>query len=152
MEARIARPVAIGIGFVCVIAGGILAIWGLAPGDGPSTPAGLTEVKDPTELEKIITVSPPSILTSTNYLGHKVYTVKATLKNTSGMPIRLADVKMTFLDYNKNSVQENVRPAFEARQRPLDPGSEYPLELAFENPPHTWNYHVPEIHVVRVAY
>jgi len=152
MEAGIARPVAIGIGFACVIALGILVVWGLAPGDVPRIPPGLTEVQGAAELEKIIQMDQLSILTSTNYLGHKVYTVKATLKNISSMPIRLVDVKMTFLDYNKKSIQEDVRPAFEPKQRPLEPGTEYRFEIAFENPPHTWNYHVPETQVVRVAY
>lgn len=152
MEAGMARPAAIGIGLACVIGLGILAVWGLEPGARPATPPGLTEVTDSGELQMIIHLDRLSILTSTNYLGHRVYTVKATLKNVSSMPIRLVDVKMTFLDYNKKPIHEEVRSAFDPKQRPLEPGTEYRFEIAFENPPQTWNYHVPETQVVRVAY
>jgi hypothetical protein len=152
MEAGMARPAAIGIGLACVIGLGILAVWGLAPGAQPPTPPGLTEVTDSGELKGVIHMDRPSILTSTNYLGHRVYTVKATLKNVSNMPIRMVDVKMTFLDYDKKPIHEEVRSAFDSRQRPLEPGTEYRFEIAFENPPQTWNYRVPETHVVRAAY
>lgn len=146
------RAGALGIGLVSVIILGILIVWALGPRDLPRTPPGLTEVKDPAELLKMIELNHLSILTSTNYLGHRVYTVKATLKNISGMPIRLVDVKMTFLDYDKKTIHEEVHSAFESKMPPLQPDTEYRFEIAFENPPQTWNYHVPETQVVRLAY
>jgi hypothetical protein len=152
MDVGTRRALVLGIGIAFVIALGILAFRGLAPGDAPGLPAGLTEVNDPAQLEKLIAMGPPSILTSTSFIGHKVYTVKATLKNTSSMPIRLVDVKMTFLDDNKKQIHEEIRSAYEPRMRPLEPGSEFSFEIRFENPPQTWNYHVPETQVVRVAY
>ena len=146
------RVVALGLGLVSVIVVGILIVWALGPRDVPLLPSGLTEVNDPAELQKTVELNHLSILTSTNYLGHRVYTVQATLKNISGMPIRLVDVKMTFLDYDKKPIHEEIHSAFEAKMPPLQPGTEYRFEIAFENPPQTWNYHVPETQVVRVAY
>jgi len=152
MEAGVARPVAIGIGIAVVAAIGLLFVWGLSPGTTVSLPAGITEVNDPSELQKIVELSHVGILTSTNYLGHKVYIVRATLKNVGDKPLRLIDVKMSFSDYEKKMIHEETRTAFGLKQRPLEPGTEYRAEIAFENPPKNWNYHVPETKVVKAAY
>jgi hypothetical protein len=152
METGAARPAAIGIGVVVAAALGLLALWGLGPRTSPAVPAGLTEVSDAAELQRIVELSRLGILTSTNYLNQKVYIVRATLKNVSAKPVRLIDVKMTWVDYDKKTVKEEVRTAFEPKQRPLEPGTEYRVELAFENPPKTWNYRVPDTKVIKVAY
>ena len=68
------------------------------------------------------------------------------------MSLRLVDVKMTFLDSDKKPIHDEVRPAFELKQRALQPGTEYRFEIPFENPPRTWNYIVPNTEPVRVAY
>jgi hypothetical protein len=151
MEAGV-RPIAVGIGLAIVAAAGLLVVWGGGPSAVPSVPAGLTEVVEPTELAQIVERTRLEIFTSTNYLNQKVYLVSATFRNISTKPIRLIDVKMTFVDYEKNVIKEEVRTAFELKQRPLEPGTEYRAELAFENPPKSWNYRVPETNVVKVAY
>lgn len=152
MEGHGARPVAIGIGIAVVVAAGLVFVWGTSPSRTVSMPAGLTEVSDPSELQRIIEVSHVGILTSTNYLGHKVYIVRATLKNVSDKPVRLIDVGMVFSDYEKKIIHEESSTAFGLKQRPLEPGTEYRAEIAFENPPRNWNYHVPDTKVVKVAY
>jgi uncharacterized protein affecting Mg2+/Co2+ transport len=152
MESGVTRPATIALGLAAVIIAGVLAVWSLTPGAAPKTDAGLTEVKDSTEIESMVELSHLHIVSSSNYLGHFVYTVKATLKNVSSMPIRLVDVKWTFYDYNKKVIHEEVHPAFEAKQAPLEPGTEYRFEIPFENPPRGWNYKVPETIVVRVGY
>jgi len=152
METGVARPVVIGIGVVLIAAVALLALWGIGPSAAPTVPPGLTEVSDPSELEKIVELSRLGILTSTNYLNQKVYIVRATLKNISAKPVRLIDVRMTWVDYEKKTIKEEVRTAFEPKQRPLEPGTEYRVELAFENPPKAWNYRVPDTKVVKIAY
>ncbi len=152
MQTGVARPVTIGIGVVVVAALGLLAVWGIGPTTAPAVPAGLTEVSAPAELERTVELSRLGILTSTNYLNQKVYIVRATLKNISAHPLRLIDVKMTWVDYDKKTIKEEIRTAFEPKQRPLEPGTEYRVELAFENPPKTWNYRVPDTKVVKIAY
>src|SRR5690349_242019 len=149
METGVSRPVAIGLGVAVVIALGLLAVWGVGPNTAPAVPAGLTGVSDPMELENTEERNHRGILTSTNYLNQKVYIVRATLKNVSSKSLRLIDVKMTFLDYEKKTIKEEVRTAFDPKQRPLEPGTEYRAELAFENPPKSWNYHVPVTQVVK---
>lgn len=152
MESRIARLATIAIGLVVVIGVGVFAVWSLAPGAAPKTVPGLTEIKDPAEIQKTIELSHLHIVSSSNFLGHRVYTVKATLRNVTSMPIRLVDVKWTFYDYNKKMIHEEIHPAFEAKQAPLEPSTEYKFEIPFENPPSGWNYRVPETVVVRVGY
>ena len=143
MEAGVARPVAIGIGIAIAAAVGLLFVLGISPGTTVSMPAGLTEVSDPSELPKIVEASHAGILTSTNYLGHKVYIVRATLKNVGDKPLRLIDVKMAFSDFEKKMIREETHTAFGLKQRPLEPGTEYRAEIAFENPPRNWDYHLP---------
>ena len=152
MEARVVRPAAIGIGIAVVAAVGILFVWGVSPGKTVSVPLGLTEVHDPSDLQKMVEASHIGILTSTNYLGQKVYIVRATLKNISDKPVRLIDVELRFSDYEKKIIREETRTAFGLKQRPLEPGTEYRAEIAFENPPRDWNYHLPDTRVIKAAY
>ena len=152
MEAGIKRPVTIAIGLAVVALIGVVLAWSLVPGPAPHVPPGLTELTDPAELPKWMELSHLSILTSTNYLGHRIYTVKAKLRNISNSPIRLVDVKLTYLDAQKQVIQQETPPAFEPRQSPLEPGTEYTFEIPFENPPKAWNYHVPDTEIVRIGY
>src|SRR5262245_6322341 len=152
MEAGIRRPVAVGLGLAIVPGLGVVAMVVLAPSNESAIPSDLTIVKDPARLEAHIELTHLGILTSTNFLGHRIYTVTASLKNISDKPIRLVEVKLVFLDYGKKIIHEEVRTAFDLKNAPLAPGSEYRMEIPFENPPSSWNYHVPDTNVVTVAY
>jgi hypothetical protein len=152
MDESIKRTAIIALVLAIVVAAGVLVAWSLTPRVAPEIPTKLTEVTDNAELKKFIEMSHLGILTSTNYIGHRIYTVHATLKNISPSPIRLVDVKMTFRDVHKRGIHEETHPAFETRQSALEPGTEYRFEIPFENPPKTWDYHVPDTEVVRVGY
>lgn len=152
MEAGIRRPVAVGLGLAVVVSLGVIGILVLAPDKEPSLPADLTTVKDPTRLGEFTELTHLGILTSTNFLGHRIYTVTASLKNISEKPIRLVDVRLTFFDYEKKVIHEEIRTAFDLKNSPLAAGGEHRLEVPFENPPPNWNYHVPDTKVVMVAY
>src|SRR5437868_4806936 len=151
MEAGVKRPVAIGIGLAIVAVLGILVVWGVAPNRSPGPPEGVTEVADPADLVRMIELSHLGILTSTNYLGQKVYLVRATLKNISEKPVRSIDVKLTYHDYDKKTIREEIRNAFSLKQKPLEAGTEYRAEIALENPPKERNYHVPDTYVGKRA-
>src|SRR6185295_19820032 len=116
MESGITRPATIIVGLAIVIAVGVFTVWSLSPADEPKTLPGLTEVTDPAEIQKTIELSHLHIVSSSNYLGHFVYTVKATLKNVSTMPIRLVDVKWTFVDRQKKVIKEERHTAFDPKQ------------------------------------
>ena len=152
MESGLKRPVAIGLGIALVAVVAVLVVWSMSPDDAPPAPTGLTEVTDPSQIQELVQLSHLNILTSTNYLGHRIYTVRATLKNTFNAPLRLVDVKLKFKDDDKKDILQEVHTAFSPKQRPLEPGTDYTFDIPFENPPRAWNYHVPDVEVVRVAY
>jgi hypothetical protein len=152
METGVGRPVGLGIGIAVVAIVGLFLVFGNSGKDNANTLPGLTEVTDPAALQKTVQLSHLGILTSTNYIGQKIYLVRATLKNVSDKPVRVIDLKMTFFDYNKKFIKDEVRNGYGVKQKPLEPGTEYRVELAFENPPSNWNYHVPDTIVVKAAY
>lgn len=140
------------IGAVIAIVLGALAVWTLLPSSARPVATDLTEISDPAELSRIIGLDHISIATSTNYVGHRIYVVSGKVKNLSDKRLRLIEVKMTFLDREENAVEEGVYKAFDVRQKPLEPGTEYRFELNFENLPRTWNYRVPNTEVAKAAY
>jgi hypothetical protein len=144
VEAGVKRPVTIGIGVALVVAIGALAIFLLTPNNTSDLPSGVATIKDPASIAQFVQMTHLGILTSTNFLGHRVYTVTANLKNLSDKSIRRIDVKLEFFDYEKHRIHDEVRTAFDLRNPPLTAGMEYSLRIAFENPPTNWNYHVPD--------
>jgi hypothetical protein len=152
MESGLKRPIAIGMGIVFMAAVGIVLVWTLAPDDAPPLPTGLTEVKDPAQIQELVQLSHLNIFTSTNYLGHRIYTARATLKNIFNSPVRLVDVELKFKDQDKKEILHQVHTAFGPKQRPLEPGTDYTFDIPFENPPRTWNYHVPDMEIDREGY
>jgi hypothetical protein len=143
---------ALGLGVAVVLGLGTIALLTLAPPDEPPIPADITTIKERDKIDQTVQLTHLSILTSTNYLGHRIYTVTATLKNVSDKPIRLMDVKLTFFDYTKKMIREEEHPALDPKHTPVAPGAEYPLAVSFENPPQNWNYHVPDTQVVVLGY
>lgn len=146
------RRAAVIIGVIVLVALGILGLWGLSPDDTTTTTDNLTEVIDPGTLRETVNLSHLGIETSTNYVGHKIYLVGGTLKNLSDKPLRLIEVKMSFMSYDGKMVEEGVHTAFELKQKSLEPGTEYRFKIAFENLPRTWNYRVPTTEIVKAAY
>ena len=152
MNSGVSRTVTIGLGLAAVLVVGVLAVWGLTSVSPPDKPAGLTEIVEASELGSAVNLDRVGILTSTNFLGHRIYVVRGTLKNVSAMSLRSIDVKMNFVDYDGKTIHEEVHTAFDLKQRPLEPGTDYQFELNFENLPKTWNYRVPKVSVVKALY
>jgi len=143
---------ALGLGVAMVLAIGIIALMTLTPRDEATVPSDVTTLKDRDKIDQMVQLTHLGILTSTNFLGHRIYTVTANLKNVSDQPIRLMNVRLTFLDYGKKLIREEEHPAFDLKRAPLAPGAEYSMEVPFENPPSNWNYHVPDTQVILVGY
>ena len=152
MEPGIKRPVAIGLGLAVVIALAVLALVVLRPRADSPVPADVTTVTGRGEIDQTIRLTHLQIFTSTNFLGQRIYTVTATLKNISDKPVRLIDVKLTFSDYDKKVIREEERTALDVKHMPVDPAAEFAMAIPFENPPSNWNYHVPDTEVVLVGY
>ncbi len=145
------RRTAVIIGVTISVFVGLLLVWAFASGDR-STAANLIEITDKTTLDSHVQISRVGIATGENYVGHRIRVIQATITNTLDKPLRLVEVNMVFTDYDGKPIQQSVQKVFEATQRPLAPGSQYRFEVNFENLPRTWNYHVPNIEVVKVAY
>src|SRR5689334_19788046 len=108
------------IGGLIVVALALVLGWAYtSPDPSPS----LTEITDPAAIQNAIQLTDTGILTSENYVGHRLRVIRGWLKNVSDKPIRMVDVKFTFTDYDGKPVQESVNRAFEPIQKPIDPGT-----------------------------
>lgn len=147
------RPAIIIAGCIAIFVGLVVA-WALVPSDGEEIPpaTNLKEVADSAEIQNHVELSHISIATSTNYFGQKIYFIHGVLKNLSVKPLRAIEAKMVFTDFDGMPIEESVQTVFEVKQRPLLPGKAYRFEVGFENLPRTWNYRVPVIELVKVAY
>jgi hypothetical protein len=139
------------IGTTTTVFVGLILIWAFAQKlQSPS--AILNEVTDKAVIEKQLELSHVGIETSENYFGNHIRIIHGTIRNLADKPLRLVEMKMVFHDFDGKSVQETVHRAFNPTQKPLTPGTTYRFQVNFENLPKTWNYHIPDIEVVRVAY
>ena len=139
------------IGVTTVVFVGLILSWALFTKDGTLS-ASLIQITDKNEIGKHVEVSNVGILTGENYVGHKIRVITGNIKNISDKPLRQVDMKMVFLDYDGKAIQESVEHGHEITQKPLAPGSQRRFEVNFENLPRSWNYHIPNIEVVKIAY
>lgn len=142
-------PIIIGITSVVFVA--ILLVWAFLP--SPQTvSANLTEVTDQSSLQSHTELAHISIATGENYFGHRIRVISGVVKNTSAKPLRMIQVKMTFIDYDGKPIQETTHRAYENIERPLEPGAQHRFEVNFENLPKGWNYRIPKVEVVKIGY
>ena len=116
----------------------------------PTTP--MTEVSDQAAIQNSVQLSHLSIATSENFARQKIYVVSSYLKNISEKPIRMAEVKMTFTDFDGKPIQEYSQKILDKNDKPLPPGVEFRFEVRQENLPRGWNYRVPVTEIVKVGY
>jgi hypothetical protein len=149
MERRLA--VIVGVAVLLVV--GLFAFWSMGPGRSTKNAAPLTESADPAAIQSAVQLTHLSIATSDTYAGNiRIRNITGTLTNISNKPVRKIDLKMTFTDYDGNTIQESTHTAFDPRHKPLDPGDQYRFEVNFENLPKSWNYHVPKTQIVKVGF
>ena len=134
------------------LAGFIVAWVFIVPARNDVASAPLVEVSDPSAIQSNTQVTHVSIATSENFARQKIYIISAYLKNAADKPIRMAEVKMTFTDYDGKAVQEYTQKILDRNQKPLPPGTEFRFEIRQENLPRTWNYRVPVTVVTKVGF
>jgi hypothetical protein len=139
------------IGVTAVLFVGLILGWALLTKDG-SLSTSLVQITDKNEIGQHVEVSNVGILTGENYVGHKIRVITGNIKNISDKPLRQVDMKMVFMDYDGKPIQESVEHGHDVTQKPLPPGSQRRFEVNFENLPRGWNYHIPNIEVVKIAY
>jgi hypothetical protein len=143
-------PIIIGLTIAVVI--GVLLLWAFSPGDRRISSANLNAVTEKDQIQSHVQVSHLGIATSENYFGHKIRVTSGVLTNVSDKAIRQVELKLTFTDYEGKPVLESVQNAYSTTQRPLDPAAAHRFEISFENLPRNWNYRVPVVEVVKIAY
>lgn len=124
----------------------------VAPAHDQAAAAPLTETSDPATIQSSTQLTHLSIATSENFARQKIYVISAYLKNLSNKPLRQAEVKMVFTDYDNKPIHEYTQKVLDRSQKPLEPGSEFRFEVRQENLPRGWNYRVPLTEVTKVAY
>lgn len=132
---------------------GIFLAWALAPSaqDNAAT-APLTEISDTATIQSYLQLSHLSIATSENFARQKIYVISGYLKNVSDKPLRMAELKMAFTDFDGKSILDYSQKVLDRNQKPLPPGTEFRFEVRQENLPRGWNYRVPITEISRIGF
>jgi hypothetical protein len=132
---------------------GLMAGWAFISSSEKEAPtASITEVSDTAAVQSSVQLSRLSIATSENFARQKIYVISANLKNVSNTPLRMAEVKMVFTDFDGKPVHEYTQKILDKDEKPLPPGTEFRFEIRQENLPRAWNYRVPITEVTKVGY
>ena len=132
---------------------GLLLIWVFAPSAQDKVAAApLTEVSDPASVQNRVQLSHLSIATSENFARQKIYVISGYLKNVSDKPLRMAEVKLVFTDFDGKPILDYSQKVLDRNQKPLLPGTEFRFEVRQENLPRGWNYRVPVTEVSKIGY
>jgi hypothetical protein len=140
-----------------IIAGSVVLVVGLIVGwavmsSEQELSVPVSEISDAAAIQNSVQLSHLSIATSENFARQRIYVITATLKNLSPKPLRMAEVKMTFTDFDGKPIHEYSQKILTANQRTLSPGEEFRFELRQENLPRGWNYRVPVTEVTKLGY
>ena len=131
---------------------GLLVGWTFISSGQQEVSAPLTEITESAAIHNTIQLSHLNIATSENFARQKIYVISAYLKNVSDKPIRTAEVKLTFTDFDSKPIREYSQSVLNRNQKPLPPGGEFRFEVRQENLPRGWNYRVPITEVTKLGY
>jgi len=141
------------IGASIAVVIGMFLSWALAPSarnNASSIP--LTEISDTATIQNYLQLSHLSIATSENFARQRIYVISGSLKNVSDKPVRMAELKMAFTDFDGKSIFDYTQKVLDRHQKPLLPGAEFRFEIRQENLPRGWNYRVPITEISKVGY
>ena len=80
------------------------------------------------------------ILTSTNYLGHRIRIIEGTILNVGEETLRSVELNLSFNSFDGEVVMESDEQGLRS---PVQPGEERIYTFRFENLPPGWNFRVP---------
>ena len=147
MERRATLIIAVSV----VLVVGLIAGWAVMSSEKElSVP--VSETSDMTTIQNSVQLSHLSIATSENFARQRIYVISANLKNISAKPVRMAEVKMTFTDFDGKPIHDYSQKILTPNQRALAQGEEFRFELRQENLPRGWNYRVPITEVTKLGY
>ena len=141
------------IGASIAVVVGILLAWALAPSARNNVSSiPLTEISDTATIQNYLQLSHLSIATSENFARQRIYVVSGYLKNVSDKPVRMAELKMAFTDFDGKSIFDYSPKVLDRNQKPLLPGAEFRFEVRQENLPRGWNYRVSITEISKIGY
>ena len=131
---------------------GLIVGWAFISSGQQERLGPVAEVTDPAAIQSSAQLSHLSIATSENFARQRIYIISAYVKNVSDKPVRAADVKMIFTDFDGKPIHEYSQKILTPSQKPIPPGGEYRFEVRQENLPRGWNYRVPTTQIVKIGY
>ena len=132
---------------------GLVGGWAfISSGQQEKATAPMTEITDTATIQSSVQLSHLSIATSENFVRQRIYVISAYLKNVGAKPLRMAEVKMIFTDFDGNPIRDYSQKVLDKNQKPLAPGTEMRLEVRQENLPRGWNYRVPISEITKIGY
>lgn len=132
---------------------GLIAGWAfISSGEQEVSTAPVTEVSDTAAIQNSVQLSHLSIATSENFARQKIYVISAYLENLGDKPLRMAEIKMVFTDFDGKPIHEYTQKVLDQNQKPVPPGVEIRIEMRQENLPRGWNYRVPITEVTKLGY
>jgi hypothetical protein len=132
---------------------GLIAGWAfISSGQQEVSTVPITEISDTATIQSSVQLSHLSIATSENFARQKIYIISAYLKNVAAKPLRTAEVKMVFTDFDGKPIREYTEKVLNTGDRPVSPGEEFRFEMRQENLPRGWNYRVPVTEVTKLGY
>jgi hypothetical protein len=140
------------IGASIVLIVGLVVGWTFISSGQQERSLPLTEVTDSDMIQRSVEVTHLNIATSENFARQKIYVVSAYLKNLSEKPLRSAEVKMIFNDFDGKPIHEYSQKILNPNQKPIPPGTEFQFEVRQENLPRGWNYRVPITEITKLGY
>jgi Protein of unknown function (DUF3426). len=140
------------IGASIVLIVGLVVGWTFISSGQQERSLPLTEVTDRDVIQRSVEVTHLNIATSENFARQKIYVVSAYLKNLSEKPLRSAEVKMIFNDFDGKPIHEYSQKILNPNQKPIPPGTEFQFEVRQENLPRGWNYRVPITEITKLGY
>src|SRR4030095_2985296 len=140
------------IGASIILIVGLVVGWTFISSGTQERSLPLTEVTDRDVIQRSVEVTHLNIATSENFARQKIYVVSAYLKNLSEKPLRSAEVKMIFNDFDGKPIHEYSQKILNPNQKPIPPGTEFQFEVRQENLPRGWNYRVPITEITKLGY
>jgi hypothetical protein len=131
---------------------GLIVGWAFVSSGQQEGLGPVAELTDNAAIQRSVQLSHLSIATSENFARQKIYIIAAYLKNVSDKPLRSAEVKMIFTDFDGKPIHEYSQTILNPSQKPVPPGGEFRFEVRQENLPRGWNYRVPMTQITKIGY
>ncbi len=142
-------PIIIAATIVVVV--GLIAVWAAMspPVDAVGSDPSLTRIDSAARLLEYVELSRLGILTSRNYVGHRIRVIEGSVTNVSDQTLRSVELRLVFSSYEGESILESDH---EVLKTPLRAGERRRFSYRFENLPDGWNYRVAVGTVLAVGY